>query len=284
MELLQNTAVSVPIPIDVYQTSGCVIMDDPGGTGFAYRVISQLGVSVPGAGVVTVGVPYAGKTKVALGNADFFQRGTMTIALEDNVAALISLAQIQSGYSLGTVACNLVDSSPAAFVIPTSIVSGCIVAAVTIASTAVLGPYSLVAFDPSTNALGSVSGRIVTTLSSGLTQADVRTAIGLAAADLDAQIAAVVAAIATRSAPGAAMTLTSGERDAVGNALLDMASGIETGCTPRQALRLLGAALGGVVTETAPGVWQFKGAGVATARITSSIPGDGSRPSMILTL
>ncbi len=41
------------------------------------------------------------------------------------------------------------------------------------------------------------------------------------------------------AATGAAMTLTSGERNAVATALLDLVNGIEAGLTPREALRLI---------------------------------------------
>ncbi|WP_230683988.1 hypothetical protein, partial [Streptococcus pneumoniae] len=77
----------------------------------------------------------------------------------------------------------------------------------------------------------------------GLDAAGVRAAVGLASANLDTQLTAIddfldteVAAIkaktdnlpASPAAVGSAMTLTSGERDAVAAALLDLANGIET--------------------------------------------------------
>lgn len=66
---------------------------------------------------------------------------------------------------------------------------------------------------------------------------------------LDTEIAAILAKTnlipATPASTGDAMTLTSGERDAVAAALLDLAAGIETGLTPRQALRLIAAACAG---------------------------------------
>jgi len=68
------------------------------------------------------------------------------------------------------------------------------------------------------------------------------------------------------------------------DALLDRADSVEIGLTPRELLRLAGAALGGVLVQTSPGVWQFRGAGVATPRMTAAIPGDGSRPAITLSL
>jgi hypothetical protein len=50
---------------------------------------------------------------------------------------------------------------------------------------------------------------------------------------------------ASPAAAGDAMTLTGGERTAVAAALLDLADGVESGKTPRQALRLMAAALAG---------------------------------------
>jgi hypothetical protein len=50
-------------------------------------------------------------------------------------------------------------------------------------------------------------------------------------------------AVAGLAVPGSAMTLTSGERDAVATALLDLANGIESGETLRQFCRLIRAVL-----------------------------------------
>jgi hypothetical protein len=286
MDLLQSTAVNVPVPLDKYQARGSIILADAGAAGFQYKIVDQEGNVTAGAGNVVVNTPVAGLTEIQLLAADFKERGTMSIVLQDVAAVTIAVGQIDSGWAVDAfgVSAALTDSTLARFGLSGTQGGESSIVAVTIGSTANLGPYSLSVVDHAGNTLGTVYGRIVTTLSGGLDAAGVRAAVGLASANLDTQIGGILTAIATRAAPGAAMTLTSGERDAVANALLDLASAVETGMTPRQALRLLGSALGGVIVNTAPGVWQFRGGGVATTRITASIPGDGSRPSMVLTL
>src|SRR4029077_2738972 len=85
---------------------------------------------------------------------------------------------------------------------------------------------------------------------SGLDAAGTRSAIGLASANLDTQLGSggtlgtAIGAVnakttnlpASPAAVGSAMTLTSGERDAIANAFLDLANAIETGITPRGTL------------------------------------------------
>jgi hypothetical protein len=73
-------------------------------------------------------------------------------------------------------------------------------------------------------------------------QSDV-TAIGAKTTNLPASPAAV----------GSAMTLTSGERDAVADAQLDRTNGVEAGLTVRNALRLALAALAGKVSGATTG-------------------------------
>jgi hypothetical protein len=65
------------------------------------------------------------------------------------------------------------------------------------------------------------------------------------------------------------MTLTSGERDAIAAALLDLVNAIETGLTPREALRLI---LSSAAGETA-------GAGTATFTLKSL---DGAKERAIV--
>jgi hypothetical protein len=287
MDLLQNTAVFVPVPIPKCQILGSITLPDPGAIGAAYHVKDQEGNLLAGAGTVTVNVPYPGQTTILMTAHDFQERGTTMVYLVDAGNNLIAMGQIDAGVSTSTVdaiGASLVDTLTNTFVIPTNHLGNVVQCSVTALSTANLGPYALYVNDHAGNQIGAVYGRIVTALGGGLDAAQTRAAIGLANPDLDTQIGGILTAIATRAAPGNAMTLTSGERDAVANALLDLASAVETGCTPRQALRLLCSVLGGVIVNTAPGVWQFRGAGVGTTRVTASIPGDGSRPSMILTL
>jgi hypothetical protein len=105
-----------------------------------------------------------------------------------------------------------------------------------------------------------------------------------------ASVSADVAAINTKTtnlpaapaAVGSAMTLTSGERDSVADAHLDRAAAIETGLTPRQALRLISAAEGGKVSGAATTTVVIRNA-VADSkpRITATVDANGNRSAVV---
>lgn len=114
-----------------------------------------------------------------------------------------------------------------------------------------------------------------------LSAADIRTAVGLATNNLDAQLAAKstsaeVAAVAAAIAalPNAAAIVT---------ALLDAADAIETGVTPRIALRSILAMVAGIITgaeTTTPTI--MNPAGTAT-RVQMTTDADGNRSNVVLT-
>lgn len=137
---------------------------------------------------------------------------------------------------------------------------------------------------------------------SALDAAGVRTAVGLASANLDTQLAAlptaeenaaevrtelatelarVDVATSTRAATGDAMTLTAGERTAIADAHLDRADGIEVGLTPRGAHRLEAAAaaakLAGAGTDT---VTLRNAVADSKVRITATVDEDGNRTAV----
>lgn len=89
-------------------------------------------------------------------------------------------------------------------------------------------------------------------------------------------------AVSTRAAPGAAMTLTVGERDAAAAALLDLAAAIEAGLTVRQLLRLVGATLAGKVSGAGSGTEVFRNA-VADSkdRVTATVDASGNRTAIV---
>lgn len=90
-------------------------------------------------------------------------------------------------------------------------------------------------------------------------------------------------AVSSRTAPGAAMTLTTAERNAIATALLDLANGVETGITPRQLLRAIGAVLGGD-DPSGGGTPAFKAIGDKTIpRVTVNASSTGVR-TVTLTL
>jgi len=82
---------------------------------------------------------------------------------------------------------------------------------------------------------------------------------------------------ASPAAVGSAMTLTTGERDSVADALLDRANGVETGLTPRQQMRLAAAADAGKTSgmETASAV--IRNFGDTKNRISATVDANGNR-------
>lgn len=70
-------------------------------------------------------------------------------------------------------------------------------------------------------------------------------------------------------------------------AMLDLANGIESGLTPRQALRAISAALAGILAGADGTTITLKAAGAAadgTTRITATVDSDGNRSAITLNL
>lgn len=76
--------------------------------------------------------------------------------------------------------------------------------------------------------------------------------------------------------------LTSGERDAIATALLDLADGVETSQTVRKALRAMASTLAGDVTG-GPGSPVHKSLGGSTDRVSSTADVDGNRTVVLST-
>ena len=141
----------------------------------------------------------------------------------------------------------------------------------------------------------------IAALPTPLDAAGVRTAVGLASANLDTQlaalaayldteVAAILAAVDTEvaaikaktdnlpAAPAATGDIPTANANA--DALLDRAAGVETGVTPRQALRgILAAALGklsGAATTTV----VIRDANDTKDRITATVDADGNRTAV----
>lgn len=165
-------------------------------------------------------------------------------------------------------------------------------------------------FDQTTDSLEAIRDRgdaawVTGSGTSTLTQADVRTAVGLASANLDtqldalptnaelataldsaddamlAQIALVKAQTdllpASPAAVGSAMTLTSGERDSIAAAILDLAAGVETNLTPRQLLRLLAAVIAG---KSSGGGGTYRDYNDTKNRIVATLDGSSNRTAV----
>lgn len=101
---------------------------------------------------------------------------------------------------------------------------------------------------------------------------------------IDTEVAAIKAKTdnlpASPAAVGSAMTLTSGERDSVADALLDRSSGIETSLTLRGAIRLILAAAAGKLSGAASSTVTIRNVGDTKARITATVDADGNRSAV----
>lgn len=124
----------------------------------------------------------------------------------------------------------------------------------------------------------TVSGRIDAAISSRLATASytapldaagTRSAVGLASANLDTQLDALPTAAENAAA------------------LLDLSNGIETGITPRQAIRAMAAILAGIISGAGTGTEVFKAIAAAsggTTRVTVSVDSNGNRSALTLNL
>lgn len=87
-------------------------------------------------------------------------------------------------------------------------------------------------------------------------------------------------AVSSRAAPGAAMTLTSGERDATAAALLDLAAAVD-GATLREWFRLSGAAILGKLSGAGTGIEVFRALDDSKVRITATVDALGNRTLIV---
>jgi hypothetical protein len=135
-------------------------------------------------------------------------------------------------------------------------------------------------------AFPTVSGRSTDTTATGAVGIDwanvenPTTAVNLSATniDVDQVVASVSGAVGSVTAAG---TLTTGERDSIAAALLDLANGVETGLTPRQALRLTLAALAGKVSGAATTTVTIRNAvGDSKNRLITTVDADGNRSAI----
>jgi hypothetical protein len=87
------------------------------------------------------------------------------------------------------------------------------------------------------------------------------------------------------AAVGSAMTLTSGERDAIAAAALDLANGVETGVTMRQALRAMAAGIMGLLSGAEGSTITLKAIGnPGTTRAVVVTDSNNNRLTITLTL
>lgn len=92
---------------------------------------------------------------------------------------------------------------------------------------------------------------------------------------------AVVTSIANDAITAASIATDAGAE--LANALLDLAAGVETGFTVRQTLRVLGSALGGIVSGAGTTTITFRNMGDTDDVIVATVDADGNRSAVTLT-
>jgi hypothetical protein len=76
--------------------------------------------------------------------------------------------------------------------------------------------------------------------------------------------------------------LTAAERNSIADAWLDRSDAVETGITPRLAVRYIAAACAGTLSGSQTSTEVFAGIGVGTTRITATVDGSGNRTGIVL--
>lgn len=172
----------------------------------------------------------------------------------------------------------------------TELATGLYKIALTTSHTDTLGDFAMhitgTGADP-TDTLDQVTSKILSDL---LTAADIRTAVGLASANLDTQLDALPtnAELATSQAAAddatlaaiAAVSIPTAIQNA--DALLDRAAGVETGVTPRQSLRLILSALVGKLSGAATTNILIRDTADSKNRINATVDSDGNRSAVTL--
>ncbi len=103
-------------------------------------------------------------------------------------------------------------------------------------------------------------------------------------AEANADLDELIVSVGTPMQSGDDVTLTSGERNAVAVALLDLADGVESGITVRKSLRAMAAALAGQRTNAGTENEQFDAIGNPdTPRIVGNMDASGNgEPTLTL--
>lgn len=112
------------------------------------------------------------------------------------------------------------------------------------------------------------------------TAASIRSAVGLASANLDSQLLVIQTDTTTDIPAQIAALPTAPTATQNADALLDRASAID-GKTPREALRIIGATTAGKVSGAGTGTEVFVGLDGVTARVTGTVTAAGNRTDVV---
>jgi hypothetical protein len=211
--------------------------------------------------------------KFASGAIDAAAIGTGAIDADAIAAAAITAAKFAAGaIDAAAIATDAIDADALAASAIAEIQAG-------LATAAAVAGVQADTDDLQTRLPVTLSGGKMRSQVEGL-DADVITAASIAAAAIGVSEApALDVAVSSRAAPGEAMTLTAGERDAVASVLLDLANGVEVGYTLRQTLRLMAAAVAGKASG-GPGGTVFRNLPDSADRITSVADASGNRTTV----
>lgn len=120
-----------------------------------------------------------------------------------------------------------------------------------------------------------------TTISTSQAVASVAGAVGSVTGNVGGSVASVTAGVTvTTNNDKTGYALTSGERDSIAAALLDLASGVETSVTVRQALRGMASVLMGLSDGAATTTMHFRDLANSKNRITATVDADGNRSAV----
>jgi hypothetical protein len=206
-----------------------------------------------------------------------------TSATINDVGVLLTVVSATSGG-----ATNL-DAASSTLATPTNITAGTITTVTTLTNLPAIPNGWLTSAGIAANALDAVWSTAARLLTAGtnivlakgvgvtgfndLAAADVRTAVGLASANLDTQIATLLPTASYTAPPTAAQNATQ---------LLDQAAGVETGLTVRQQLRLAAAALFGKASGLATATVVMRDTNDTVNRITATVDVSGDRTAVTL--
>lgn len=154
----------------------------------------------------------------------------------------------------------------------------------------IVGSFSLANRSPLRPTVAGRTLDVSATGEAGLDWANVgspTTVVGLSgttvktATDVETRVAELQARLpADPASASGSFTLTSGERTTLAGAILDLANGVETGRTLRQALRLILAALAGKLSGAATATITIRDSNDGKNRIVATVDADGNRTAV----